>query len=162
MRVSYFVICVIFTAFSFGQKSENSLSLLSVQGDFDKTKHITLEWSLGENFIETTLLKNSIITQGFQQSFKANHGIQSRAFIETTVTPNPTNAEIDVHFSYKKNSLYKLHFYSIQGVLVKQISLTTSNNQIRINLSDLPSGIYTLKISDKENSPYKIHKVIKY
>ena len=59
----------IITTFSFAQITPSTISVISAQGGFDKTESISLEWTLGENFVETVSLENNIFTQGFHQSY---------------------------------------------------------------------------------------------
>ena len=46
-----------------------SKSIIASQGGVDSTADLTLEWTLGENFIETVSEANNIYTQGFNQSY---------------------------------------------------------------------------------------------
>ena len=63
-NILYFLLLFLFiSSLSFSQNI--SLSLVSAQGDFNQTENISLEWTLGEIFIETVNYGSTTFTQGF-------------------------------------------------------------------------------------------------
>ena len=62
------------------------------------------------------------------------------------IYPNPAGDKIHLQDSDLKNSEIKL--FNVQGELLKNIS---KNNISEIDVSDLPSGVYILKILDNKN-----------
>ncbi len=65
---------------------------------------------------------------------------------EIKVYPNPTAGSIEVVSEIEG----KVELYNMAGHLVKTTRITTDNN--RINLSDIPNGIYQLTLTSKEGS----------
>ncbi len=63
---------------------------------------------------------------------------------EIKVFPNPTAGSIEVVSEIEG----KVELYNMAGHLLKTTTITTDNN--RINLSDIPSGIYQLNLTSKE------------
>lgn len=79
-----------------------------------------------------------------------------------SVYPNPTNGEISIDFGGEPIFEANMFLYNIQGSLVGQKSLTdTREGQTKatMNLSDLPAGMYFLKIHNGEK--ITTHKIIK-
>ena len=68
--------------------------------------------------------------------------------------PNPVADLLQVHLKSKAiNHSSELTFYSSDGKLVKRVSLKTLNtntDKMTVDLSDLSSGIYTVKLHSKE------------
>ena len=146
--------------------SQNNIStLISPQGGFDKTEFISLEWSLGEIFVETINLSDNIITQGFHQSyFNTSSTLDISQPLENLfniiVFPNPTNSELNVYISEKLNIDYSL--YDLNGRLIKQSLSNNINFNIQIDIKNLAVGIYILKLSNSNGLFLEEHKIIKY
>jgi hypothetical protein len=64
------------------------------------------------------------------------------------IFPNPAINQINITISNSNYQALQIFIYDIQGKLQKTISLKSSNSMI--NISDLNSGIYILKIADSE------------
>lgn len=81
-------------------------------------------------------------------SFSLSTGIQNNITNNISIYPNPTTGIIDINFNYQKFNLVKIDVYDIYGKKV----LTTENNW-RLDLSELSNGIYTLAISLDNKKP---------
>jgi len=55
--------------------------------------------------------------------------------------PNPTTNKLNLSCEL---GIDKIHLYGSNGQLVKQISFTSANKQLSIDLSNLQSGLYLL------------------
>jgi len=161
-----FLAFIIITTFSFAQNFTSTISVISAQGGFDKTESISLEWSLGEIFVETVSLAGIIFTQGFHQSFSNASTLAIDAIPETlfksVVYPNPVNNELNIQLSKSENSRFNISLYEITGRFIKQSSVNTKNSSITINVRDLSSGMYILQISNVDRSLIETHKIIKH
>ncbi len=73
---------------------------------------------------------------------------------EPIIFPNPTSELLQV-INLEENA--QLQLYDMQGKLV--IELNTNNKKAQINMSDLESGVYTLRVNYAEGSASK--KVVK-
>ena len=70
--------------------------------------------------------------------------------------PNPvTNT-----FIIKQNNLSEVAIYSLQGVLLRKIPVASSANPIKIDVSDLPKGVYIVVTHNKQGEKGKF-KLIK-
>ncbi len=66
------------------------------------------------------------------------------------IYPNPASETLNVNFLEPQHKNSKIEFYDIQGKMVKNIIV--SNNTNAINISDLYSGLYILKINTSNNT----------
>lgn len=71
-----------------------------------------------------------------------------------TAYPNPVKDILTVSYSQKMDTI---EVYNLVGQLVK--SIKPSSEEVKINLSDLSSGAYLVRISS--NSTFKTFKIIK-
>ncbi|MCB0463310.1 MAG: spondin domain-containing protein [Flavobacteriaceae bacterium] len=71
------------------------------------------------------------------------------------LSPNPTNGKVTINNS-SSEIIDNIQFYDIIGKLVKSVKLDSANNETQLNLEDLSSGIYLVKVtSAKGNSSLK-------
>ena len=63
------------------------------------------------------------------------------------IYPNPANSELNIEFLEQPETNFEIVLVNQLGTVVKQIN---SNNKIsqRINLGDVPSGIYIILLND--------------
>ncbi len=163
-NILYYLFLFLFiSTLSFSQNL--SLSVVSAQGDFDKTENISLEWTLGESFIETVNYGSTTFTQGFNQSFNNRIlNINESIFdFNIQVYPNPVYKQFHVYFDAIDNEILLLKLYDIHGrILIEEISILNNNNNTLIDITNLSSGLYLLNISDLEGLIIESHKIIKY
>ncbi len=74
-----------------------------------------------------------------------------------TIYPNPTSNFITI--STKENTISAIEIYNILGKEILKAN-TTNSNQLKIDLSDLSSGIYLIKIIDSSGKS-TLKKVVK-
>jgi len=66
------------------------------------------------------------------------------------IYPNPASETLNVNFLEPQNKNSEIELYDIQGKIVKNI--VVSNNRNTIDISDLCSGLYILKINSANNT----------
>ncbi|PHS68337.1 MAG: sporulation protein SpoOM [Flavobacterium sp.] len=74
-----------------------------------------------------------------------------------TIYPNPTSNFITI--STKENTISAIEIYNVLGKEILKVN-TTNSNQLKIDLSDLSSGIYLIKIIDSSGKS-TLKKVVK-
>jgi hypothetical protein len=76
------------------------------------------------------------------------------------IYPNPTNGEIFIDAG-EKGELYTVRVYNLSGkeIIKKKLEIQVSDN--KMDLSNLSSGVYLVIVSDKNDQPIKVSKVIK-
>ncbi len=65
------------------------------------------------------------------------------------VFPNPVSDQINIIFSTEPNGTSTVELYSVSGSVLKSLNISDSSKEITIPVSDLGSGIYFLKITNR-------------
>lgn len=148
----------------FGQNP--NLSLISNGGESFRNDKYQLDWSIGENVIETFSNENYIVTQGLHQARYNITSILDNNYdqIDMRCYPNPTINKINVSIS--KNTSFnisdlKLNISNLNGYFLEKINITS--NITEIDLSKYSSGIYFINVSKGEKliKSYTIIKTYK-
>ncbi len=139
-----------------------SPNLLASQGGFDKSETMVLEWTLGESAIETVEEKNMIYSQGFIQPFLKQSLEVVQIKDQILLFPNPVDAYLNVKLISESNSKVSTDIFNVNGSHLKHFENEFSlSKMVRLDVADLPSGIYIVKISTTNGSSNS-HKIIKY
>ena len=161
MKKAHLLIAFIFIMnYGFAQELNSTISVIAAQGGFDKTEFISLEWSLGENFVETAYLENKIFTQGFHQSFLSKNLTEENLF-KSVIYPNPISTELNIELSSSENSSFLIRLFEVRGRLIKQANVNAEDSNFTMNIEGLPTGMYFLQISNINGPIKEIHKIIK-
>jgi len=83
------------------------------------------------------------------QSNCTGTGIAKELFEEARIYPNPVKDELLISFKNHKERMIQL--YSVNGFLLRVIGIT-NNQQLRVNTSTLASGVYLIRIFEKDRS----------
>lgn len=118
--------------------------------------------STKNEILVTFISDKSVQKQGFEVRYSAvvptsinNLNLDNKI----VVYPNPTSEQIFVSFK-ESQSAVNIFICDILGKIVKEVSLSQvyTNEEVNINVEDLPSGVYTLRVvGDKLNT---LHKMI--
>jgi len=79
--------------------------------------------------------------------------------VKITVYPNPASDIVNIRFDVALDQEVKLLMISSQGKPVKSIIIEATTIEKEINLQDLPSGIYYLRLIKGNLS--NVYKVVK-
>ena len=66
--------------------------------------------------------------------------------------PNPGKDIVNLKFKQPQSNLITVNAYNIQGKLVLSSNLQLLNNSSKLDVSELTTGLYFLKILDGERS----------
>lgn len=69
-----------------------------------------------------------------------------------TVYPNPAKDKINVRYNVEEANGAYIEFIDVQGKVVKNQALTHEMIDLEINIADLPSGFYILRMTNAEKS----------
>tara|TARA_R110002126_G_scaffold291172_1_gene450691 strand:+ start:23767 stop:27027 length:3261 start_codon:yes stop_codon:yes gene_type:complete len=149
---------------------------VSTSGKSSNTKKVTVSLAGGQSYYvtlnnETTITSASEIELELNQgtnklSVKTNKDCQgeyNKTIIfnsEPFVYPNPIkNNTISINsFEFSENEI-PVEIYNLKGQLLFSKSYNSATNQLKIDVSNMPNGIYILKIISKEEIfNYKIIK----
>ena len=149
---------------------------VSTTGKSSNTKKITVSLDGGQSYYVTLNNKTTItneskieleLTQGINNlSVKTNkycQGVYNETIVFNTtpiVYPNPIkNNTININSVEFYDNEVPIEIYDITGKLLFSKTYHPTTNQLKIDVTNLPLGIYILKVSSKENTfNYKIIK----
>jgi hypothetical protein len=99
----------------------------------------------------------------------SNNNLSSDSFLieeaqnnTISLSPNPFDESINLHFDKMETDIFGLKIYSMEGKLLEQKThkfLSSSDKDFKIDLKNLPKGIYLLNINDNKKITTK--KIIK-
>jgi hypothetical protein len=118
--------------------------ILTVQGGQGRSGDIVLEWTLGENFVETTKPGELIITQGFQQPASImimNRSDSSNGF---DVYPNPVSAYLYIRALKEFDKPCMVKLLDSHGITLWQRQLLPGETTLEIDMSSLAQGAFLL------------------
>jgi hypothetical protein len=159
-----FFLLLLFSMSSFAQKI--SSSVISAQGGSFNSNTLSLEWTLGENFVETLFLNGKVLTQGFQQPYivieNKNKLAENPIFdMKISIGPNPTSDVLTVKVLANDIQPYQITLYDDTGKILKTMKSSFDNSYIEIEVYDIPRGMYLLNVSDLTGKFLKSFKMIK-
>lgn len=79
-----------------------------------------------------------------------------------TLYPNPFTENLNISFNSINNEKIEIRLYDITGKLIlnKDYSISTGNNSINVNTTDLSGGVYVINIQN--SGVLQSFKLIKY
>ena len=134
---------------SYGQSVERSV--IASGGAVVSAGNVILSYTVGETVVQTAAAGSVILTQGFQQPEGAVSGVEPiAASAELTVFPNPSDGVFTIQSLndglQAQTELYA-EVYDGTGKLVDKQSLSFDGGVGALNVSALPGGLYTLRLS---------------
>ncbi len=141
--------------FAFSSLEAQSLSpeVVATAGDTYSSSTVQLDWTLGELMTET-IAGTIVLTQGFHQGNLILTSVEDLAGNIGTIKvyPNPTTGSISVD----KETIgeIQLVIMDMKGSIVLQENLSASFSEI--DLSQLPGGLYVLRLSDGKQAARSI------
>lgn len=167
MKKLYTVILLLFTLTAWSQDIPMQV-VAAGGGYFESTvAGMSISWTMGE--VAYTTLKTStstyILTQGFQQGnlFSTSVEKPTSAVNGITIYPNPAKDYVKIRIDVQNVSgkaLFELYDITGRRVISEQMVIEQSE-PVDLDLSELRSGIYLLKIvmdKDKLNRTVKLVK----
>ncbi|MBA4321533.1 MAG: hypothetical protein C0408_01825 [Odoribacter sp.] len=163
MKRNFLILMMILFALSAGAQQIKQ-EVISSAGGFNVASGntISISWTLGETIIPTFTSSDGtlILTHGFQQKYIIT-AVEENFLdpVQVTVFPNPASDIVNIEFDTPTDGEIKLFLLDTQGRLVKtdQIEAAVTNKQI--NLQDLSTGIYYLRLV--KGKLVNVYKVIK-
>ena len=137
--------------------------VVSVAGTSADNGDVYLSWTIGQTVSQTFSADTLMLTQGFEQGEVSvtpiSEGLKTLE-ADVRVYPNPVQSRLSVDFHSSGNETVRLRLMNLSGRVVLNRAVTSFSNTHEINLSQVPSGTYLLKVS-VENK-VKTFKVVKH
>ncbi len=149
MRQIIFISILCSSLISYGQSLEREV--ISTAGAHPSNLSGSLSWTVGELVTRTVMSTNNTLTQGFQQGDLEIISMIDNNETNTTlnVYPNPVQTKLFIESSA---STAQFQLLNIHGKVIQKGEIKDHTKEI--DFSDLPSGIYILKINNRVS--YKI------
>jgi len=75
--------------------------------------------------------------------------------LDINIYPNPANEYFFINFTCLESKMYLISIYDIVGKLIKEIDSQYQESELKINISDMPKGIYFISVKDDYKSIVK-------
>jgi hypothetical protein len=163
MKRSFLILLMVFLALSAGAQQIKQEVIASAGGyNVASGNAISISWTLGETIVPTFTSQDGslILTHGFQQKLIITT-IEDNLLnsVKITVYPNPTSEVINVDFDTPTDGEILIYLLDNKGGLVKTTKIEAATTSKEINMQDLPSGIYYLRLT--KGKLVNVYKVVK-
>lgn len=146
----------LFTFLSIGY-SHGQIALVSA-GRNEITSGGSVSYSVGQILYHHSTSGNESVSEGVQQPFEvsviASVGLEEFGN-DISLFPNPTSSKLNITGVKGKDVSYSL--FDLNGI---ELMNSNTSNSKEIDLTDLTSAVYFLRVEDK-NQSFKIFKIIK-
>ncbi|WP_026261064.1 T9SS type A sorting domain-containing protein [Spirosoma luteum] len=137
-------------------------SVVANAGGYDKNQQLSLEWTLGEAFVETVTTTGRIYTQGFHQpQLRVEEMPEVASPYRVRIAPNPVVAILNVVIESEENTKLLLNLTDMTGHTYYSKSTDVQPDPIQVDMKALPSGVYILQVATPQGQPVKTVKVVK-
>lgn len=146
MRVFFILFLVFISKNVVAQQLHHEM--ISAQGGSVITQNGQLvRYTVGQQSVTGTSSNGYIVQQGFQQSNWGKILEQNTISVTTTAFPNPFVNEINFSFSTSPGEKISAYVFDILGRLVYSEDVKNENNSIKLNLLQLSTAEYLVKLS---------------
>lgn len=139
--------------------------VVSSHGGFSAAGGNSLSYTTGQVASATLSQSGRILTQGFQQPVKKSTGIpvvEKTDNFEYNLYPNPTADYANLEIKSESIKHFKLDIMDLNGkILQSGFAFNTNNGPVNINMTQLPSGLYLMRLFDVKSNLLKIMKIQK-
>jgi hypothetical protein len=145
MKRALVIVCFILLFFpAIGQVQHQ---VISASGNYAVAGAVSVSWTLGETVIPTQQNGDVILTHGFQQQLIVSTIAENPELkVELTVYPNPVSDQLFLRFGSPAEEATEVFIMDAGGRLVKTETIEASVTTKEINMQDLGSGIYYIKL----------------
>ncbi len=139
----------------FGQTASIDRQVIASAGGEAFAGSKSFEFTLGEAVIETLDNGSVILTQGFQQPELVTIGIDEIAEASgLQIFPNPTTAELNLHFNAPSGTTFQLQVINAAGQLVQTLPKTDDTIDSQVDCRSFAPGTYFLLAHTTDGKPF--------
>ncbi len=138
-------------------------AVLASGGNSLSNAEIQLDWTLGQTVSQFLESPDHIITQGFAQPVLKLTSIEiPLAFQEVKVFPNPSNSQVWLVFPGDFSQRHtEITMSDLSGQVIMKRLLLSGEKEAVLDISNLSSAVYLLKLVDSQHQSMAIYKIIK-
>ena len=128
---------------------------------------MSLEWSLGENFIETVQSNTHIYTQGFLQTYLVSTGYPSEVqeFLPDNnllLYPNPVQSKLYIRNNKGWQDKVSVSILGLDQKAISKSSILPGEITTSIDVLDFSPGVYILMLRSHDGQIVEFFKILKY
>lgn len=160
MKKTFTIIALFIVVIGFSQTTINKSSIDS--GGASVTNGTTsVIYTLGEVVVNEATSGSIHVSEGFigTSTLGETLGIENYAQLEgIKVFPNPTTSFVNIKFNAIGNYTISLFDTNSKQILKSNVKQT---NEQKLNLRNIPNGLYLLVIKNSNQQTFKTYKIIK-
>ena len=113
---------------------------------------------------EASPVINSVLSLSFPSVESVQNISHTNGLIVSNPFPNPVSDKLNISISSSGNSGCRMEIFNIAGVHFSNydLQLNSQDHNLSFDISNLPKGVYFIRISDTGNSIPAVRKFIKY
>ena len=149
---------------AFGQQDIKVPSVIGAAGEISKLDSMTIEWTLGETFVESVVDKTTWLTQGYHQPMllvKENSKSLSSSY-DVKIFPNPAKDLLNVFIRTNVKDELHLKMIDVTGRVVFMQNASGGSNDIQLKINELPEGMFILSMVNSQGYWIRSFKIIKH
>jgi hypothetical protein len=146
MRIFFIIFLFFISKFLVAQQLHHEM-ISALGGTTTTANGHLVRYTVGQQSVTGTSSNGYVVQQGFQQSNWAKILEQNTISIATTVYPNPFVNEINFSFSTSPGEKISAYVFDVLGRLVYSEDIKNENNLIKLNLLNLSTAEYLVKLS---------------
>ncbi|VAW26946.1 hypothetical protein MNBD_BACTEROID06-1273 [hydrothermal vent metagenome] len=162
-KIIFFFVFIVSSTLGLNAQSVEQKVINSSGNHFENDNQVTV--SMGEAIIGHIKTTNYHVSVGFIQPFSLEaelvNGLEDELLAKVEIYPNPTTKYVNLKVSSLDAISSKINgvVYNETGIAVKEFVLETRGHIQQVDFSNLPGGVYMLKLSNKSrNNVYRIIK----
>jgi hypothetical protein len=142
-----------------------SQDVIATSGSSGRTPTLNIDWTIGEQAVETYNGTTQIYTQGFQQPLLriTPQPTSDISFpgAEIIVAPNPFVQSITARIRLEEKQDVSIHILDAQGKKLLSSPATSDFVPVSINMQQFATGTYYLNFLDPKGTLIKSFKILK-
>lgn len=137
-------------------------SVIGTAGGSHTREQISLEWTVGEPFVEGLALENRWYTQGFHQPLLYVNPIGSKEpAYALSIFPNPAHEILNLSFQIPAKENLNVQLVDVTGKRILHQDIPPMTKEWKLDLHAVPEGIYLLSVINKKGYRMDSFKIIK-
>ncbi len=136
--------------------------VIGTAGEVDKTEHISLEWTIGETFVNSYSDDGLMVTEGYHQPLIIERLIEEPIVGFTiNVFPNPVSSILNIFIASEVDEKVLIRIIDMDGRLIYSVEVNSHLFSDEFDMSSYGNGLYLLtakSTSGNINETYKIFK----
>ncbi|MEP0263023.1 T9SS type A sorting domain-containing protein, partial [Dokdonia sp.] len=134
-----------------GYMNQNSSAEFFGIGQASNVDYIEIHWLSGMIDRIENITANQTIT-----IVEGSNPLSTESFNTTNFSVYPNPATLNINFTYTSNQqIITAYIIDIQGKVIKERNLDTLDQEQRIDVSDIASGVYFLSLSEEDKTTVK-------